>query len=228
MISAATRRFAIPGTAVCQVVIIDDHEIVSEALAALLNLSGIEVVGKATNAEEGLQTIARLMPDVVLMDINLPGINGIQAAHRIMRDGPQVKVLMLSAWDDESYVLESLLSAKAVGYVLKSDDAASLVAAIKAVQAGKRYISPSVAGPILERLRSMASSGLTSREPLSRRERELVKLIAEGGSAKEIASKLRISPKTVQAHKVNLSKKLGLRSTSAITIYAIKTKLIAI
>ncbi|HLH78184.1 MAG TPA: response regulator transcription factor [Candidatus Binataceae bacterium] len=209
----------------CRVVIIDDHEMVVAGLSALLAMSGIKVIGCADSAEDGLKVVTALLPDVAIIDVQLPGASGINAAHSITRSCPNVKTVMLSGYDDREYVLESLLGARASAYVLKSDGPATLVEAVKAAIAEKRYISPSVAGCVLERLRP-AYSKVSKGARLSRREREVIMMIAKGATAKQIAAGLAISAKTAQAHRSNVAAKLGLRSTASIVHYAIRAGLV--
>lgn len=209
----------------CRVVIIDDHEMVVAGLSALLALSGIEVIGYADSAEDGLKVVTALLPDAAIIDVQLSGVSGIHAAYSITRDYPKVKTVMLSAYGDREYVLESLLGARTSAYVLKSDGPATLVEAVKAAIAGKRYVSPSVAGCVLERLRP-AHSKVSKGARLSRREREVIRMIAKGATAKQIAAGLGISAKTAQAHRANAAAKLGLRSTASIVHYAIRAGLV--
>ena len=205
-----------------RVLIADDHRMMREALRALLE-GDCEVVGEASDGEQAVSAAARLRPDVVLLDLAMPGMGGLAAAHRITARSPSTKVLVLSQYDDEEYVVEALGEAHVAGYLLKSDAAAQLRAALASVREGKRYVSPSVAPVLLNRLNR---PGGKSGNKLTRREREVLKLIAEGAAAKEIAARLGISPKTAQVHRENLKRKLNARSTAALVRYAVKHKLV--
>lgn len=208
-----------------RVVIIDDHRIFRDALSSLLEQDGgIDLAGQTADALEGISLAARIAPDVILMDIGLSGISGIQAAYRLRREAPNSKVLILSQYDDSEYVLEALAGAGAAGYLLKSDAGSELLSAIRAVAAGKRYISPAIAPIVLERLQTRTDAEGTE-NVLTSREREILRLIAQGANTKAIARTLGISPKTVQVHRTNIAAKLHLPSTAALVRYAIKHKL---
>jgi len=210
-----------------RVMIIDDHRMMRDALRALMEQAGgIELVGEAGDALSGIDTASRTNPDVILVDVGLKGIGGIEAAHRLRKAVPASRVLILSQYDDEEYVVEALGEGGAAGYLIKSDAASELLGAIRAVAAGKRYISPAVAPVVLENLRRTVRGAGQTNAVLTRREREIVRLIAEGVGAKEIARRLAISPKTVQVHRTNVAAKLHLASTAAIVRYAIKHKLL--
>ncbi len=208
-----------------RVLIIDDHRILRDALRVVLaKEDGIEVAGEAGDALDGIGLAIKTRPDVILLDIGMPGLSGIQAAHRLRTQVPASKVIILSQYDDQEYVLEAFGKAGAAGYLLKSDaDGPELLNAIRAVAGGKRYISPEVAPIVLEKLRN---NGRQDGGILTVREREILRLIAQGASIKEIAQTLGISPKTVQVHRSNLGAKLRLPSTAAIVQYAIKHKLL--
>jgi DNA-binding NarL/FixJ family response regulator len=209
-----------------RVVIIDDHRMLRDSLGVLMERDGgFELVGETGDAIEGVAIAARTRPDVVLLDVGMCGIDGIQAAHRLRREVAGTKVLVLSQYDDEEYVLEALGQAGAAGYLVKTDAASELLGALRAVVAGKRYISPAVAPIVLDKLRHGQRHAPVN-GVLTRREREILTLIAQGASAKAIAETLGISPKTVQTHRGNLAAKLGLPSTAAIVRYAIRHKLV--
>jgi len=209
-----------------RVLIVDDHRIMRDALRMLL-ASECEVVAEAADGEQAVAIAARLKPQVVVMDLGMRGIGGLSAAHRISKESRACKVLVLSEHDEEEYVLEALGEAGCAGYVVKTDAAAELLSAVRAVHAGRRYISPTIAPIVLARLRNGAPVNASHATP-TRREREVLKLIGEGATTKEIAQRLGISVKTAQAHRDNLKQKLDLRSTAAIVRYAIKHKLIRV
>jgi len=193
--------------------------------AVFANEDGIEMAGETADALAGIELAVKTRPDVILLDIEMAGISGIQAAHRLRQQAPASKVLILSGHQDEEYVLEAFGKAGAAGYLLKGDEGgAELLSAIRAVAAGKRYISPAVAPIVLDKLRNGRPDG--DGGVLTGREREILRLIAQGASIKEIAQTLGISPKTVQVHRSNLAAKLRLPSTAAIVRYAIKHKLL--
>jgi DNA-binding NarL/FixJ family response regulator len=209
-----------------RVLVIDDHRMLREALRAVFaKEDGIEMAGETADALAGIELAVKTRPDVILLDIEMAGISGIQAAHRLRQQAPASKVLILSGHQDEEYVLEAFGKAGVAGYLLKGDEGgAELFSAIRAVAAGKRYISPAVAPIVLDKLRKGQQDG--DGGVLTGREREILRLIAQGASIKEIAQTLGISPKTVQVHRSNLAAKLRLPSTAAIVRYAIKHKLL--
>jgi DNA-binding NarL/FixJ family response regulator len=210
-----------------RVLLADDHRILREALRSLL-ATECEVVAEAADGEQAVAIAARLKPNVVVMDIGMPGIGGLAAARRIAKEAPLSKVLMLSQYEDEEYVLEALGEAKAAGYVVKTDAAAELLSAVRAVHSGRQYLSPTIAPIVLARLRNGSSPKAVRAATPTRREREVLKLIGEGATTKEVANRLGISVKTAQVHRDNLKQKLELRSTAAIVRYAIKHKMIRI
>jgi DNA-binding NarL/FixJ family response regulator len=210
-----------------RVVVIDDHQIMREGLRVLLDKQGeIQIAGEASDALEGVELAARLRPDVILLDIGMRGLDGIQAIYRLRKELPGARIIILSQYDDEEYVLEALGPAGASGYAIKSEGGSELLGAIRAVAAGKRYISPAVAPIVIDKLKRNMRCPDHEQEALTRREREVLRLIAEGAAIKEIAQRLGISPKTVQVHRGNLAAKLRLPSTAALVQYAIKHKIL--
>lgn len=209
-----------------RVLIADDHRLLREALRSVL-AGQCEVVGEAENAETAVALAQQMKPHVVLLDLQMPGMGGLAAAHRIRECAPGVKVLILSQYGDEEYVLEAFNEAGVAGYLLKTDAAAELLAAVRAVHAGRRYASPSVTPVLLAELKRPPGDRLGGPR-LTRREREVLRFIGEGLTTKEIAARLSISPKTAQIHRDHLKRKLDLRSTAAIVRYAVKHKLIRI
>jgi len=208
-----------------RVMLADDHRVLRESLRLLLEQNGCAVVGEASTGEEALATAARVHPQVIVMDLEMPGAGGLSVTRRIVKMTPAPHVLILSAYDDEEYVLEALTQAGAAGYLLKSDAADELINAVRAVSAGKRYLSPSVAPILLGRLKTPDPSRPASLA-LTRREREVLRLISQGATSKEVAQHLGISPKTAQVHRENLKQKLNLRTTAAMVRYAIKHRII--
>ncbi len=210
-----------------RVLLADDHRILRDALRSVL-ATECEVVAEASDGEQAVAIAARLKPQVVVMDIGMPGIGGLAAARRIAKETPACKVLMLSQYDDEEYVIEALGEAGASGYVVKTDAATELLSAVRAVHSGRQYISPTIAPIVLARLRNGSPAKLSRDSTPTRREREVLKLIGEGATTKEVANRLGISVKTAQVHRDNLKQKLELRSTAAIVRYAIKHKMIRV
>lgn len=213
------------GTERIRVLIADDHRLFREALRAVLERE-CEVVGEAASGEEALALAARTRPDIVLLDVGMPGVGGLNAAHRLARQVPASKVVMLSQHDDEEYVIEAMVEAGAAGYLVKTDAAAELLSALRAVAAGRLYLSSAVAPAVLARLKNPAHAAAGGGVKLTRREREVLSLIGEGATSKEIAARLGISPKTAQVHRDNLKQKLKAKSTAAMVRYALKHKLI--
>jgi len=208
-----------------KVMLVDDHHVVRAALRALLEQHGCEIIGEAEDAETALKLAPRVHPQIVLMDLELPGIDGIDATRHLRRVAPEAKVIFLSAHDDEKDVIEALTAAGAAGYVLKSDAPEELISAVQAVSRGKRYLSPSVAPLFLMRVSNPARDDAGG-PALTPREREVLRLVGLGQTSKEIAQRLEISPKTAQAHRENLKQKLNLRTTAELVRYAIKHKII--
>jgi DNA-binding NarL/FixJ family response regulator len=218
---------AVENSARIRVLLADDHRILREALRMVL-APECDVVGEASNGEQAVALAAQLKPHVVVMDVGMEGIGGLAAAHRIRKDVPACKVLVLSQYDDEEYVIEALTEAGAAGYVVKTDAAAELVSAVRAVHSGRQYLSPSIAPIVLAQLRKPVRANGTAVRHLTAREREVLKLIGEGATTKEVAQRLGISAKTAQVHRENVKQKLDLRSTAAMVRYAIKRKLIRV
>jgi two-component system response regulator NreC len=210
-----------------RVLLADDHRIVREALRMVLETE-CEVVAEAADGEEAVALAVQVKPQVVVMDLAMAGIGGLSAARRIAKEAPACKVLVLSQYDDEEYVLEALGEAGCAGYMVKTDAAAELLSAVRAVNSGRRYLSPTIAPIVLARIRNGTPANASRTANPTRREREVLKLIGEGYTTKEVAQRLGISVKTAQAHRENLKEKLELRSTAAMVRYAIKHKLIRV
>ncbi len=208
-----------------RVLLADDHRIVREALRMVLERD-CEVVAEVASGEEAVAIAVRLKPQVVVMDLAMAGIGGLSAARRIAKEAPACKVLVLSQYEDEEYVLEALGEAGCAGYMVKTDAAAELLRAVRTVNSGRPYLSPTIAPVFLAQLRNGSPVKAPRAANPTRREREVLKLIGEGATTKEVARRLDISVKTAQAHRENLKQKLDLRSTAAMVRYAIKHKLI--
>lgn len=205
-----------------RVLIADDHRMLREALRLVLEPE-CEIVGEAASGEDAVAIALKSRPDVVVLDLSMPGIGGLDAAHQLAKQAPTSKVLILSQYEDDEYVIEALSEAHVAGYLTKADAASELLHAVRAVHAGKRYLSASVMPAVLNRLKP---SGKPAAIALTRRERQVLKLVGEGATSKTIASQLGISPKTAQIHRANLMAKLGVHSTAGVVHYAIKHKLV--
>ena len=207
-----------------QIVIAEDHTILREGLKALLSSdSDLEVIGEAEDGQAAINCAETLVPDLVLMDLSMPRMNGLDAIKEIKKQSPQIKIIALTVHKTEEYVLEAL-QAGADGYVLKDATHSELGMAIKNVLMGKRYLSPGISEKVIEGYLEGRKTLKTKSawELLTKREREILKLIAEGYKNKEIADYLFISLKTVEKHRSNLMKKLDLRNTAALTALAIQ------
>jgi DNA-binding NarL/FixJ family response regulator len=208
-----------------RVMIADDHQVLRDSLKLFLEKNGCDVVGEAGTGEEALALATKVRPQVLIMDLEMPGVGGLAVTHRIAKLSPTPRVLILSAYSDEDYVIEALTRAGAAGYLLKSDGIDELLNAVRAINSGKRYLSPSVAPILLGRLQSPEPSRSIF-NLLTQREREVLRLIGQGATSKEIAERLGISPKTAQVHRENLKQKLGLRTTADLVRYAIKHRIV--
>jgi len=213
-----------------KVLVVDDHTIVRDGISALLSLAGdIVVVGEATNGSEAVKMVEQLAPDVVLMDIAMPLMGGLEATRRISREFPATKVLVLTQYDDKEYFFP-VLESGASGFISKAAASSELVTGIRSVHRGDSYLSPSVAKLLVDNYRHTASERV-SNDPygkLTEREREILKLLAEGFSAAEIAEMLVITPKTVEGHKTNLMAKLGIHNRIELVKYALRKGIINI
>ncbi len=206
-----------------RVLLADDHNIVREGLKSLLEKDpDIEVVAMADNGRTAVRLAGELKPDVAVLDIAMPEMNGIEATRRIYRDNPAIKVLTLSMHSARRFVTEAL-SAGAKGYLLKDCAAEELVRAIRTVAGDETYLSPKVAGLIVkDYLKHSPETTPSADSCLTNREREILQLIAEGESTKEIAFKLGVSIKTVETHRQQIMKKLNLHGVAELTRYAIR------
>lgn len=221
-------------TSLIKVLVADDHNLVRRGMISLLSLAeGIEVVGEAVDGREAVEKVLLLAPNVVLMDMSMPSLNGLEATQQIRKKAPGVKVLIVSAFDTDEYVLEAMRSG-ANGYLLKDTSAGDLFAAIRAVNGGQAFFSPSVSKILLESL-SRASShppGAPVKNEnsapgrLTSREREVLQLIAEGHTHHQIAVSLSISTRTVDTHCNNIMRKLDIHDNTGLTTYAIKNGII--
>lgn len=209
-----------------RVLVVDDHESVRRGLQELIKSEpDFQMCGEAANGLEAVEKARRLKPDVAILDISMPGLNGVEAARQIAAETPSTEVLILSAYESEQLVEESLI-AGAHGYLLKSDAARDLLAAIGALSQRRPFFTAKVALRVLKGyLESAAKAGGFSQQ-LTGREREIVQLLAEGKSSKEVASIQGTAVKTVETHRTNLMRKLGLHSICELVHYAIRNQII--
>jgi len=206
-----------------RILLADDYEMVRQGLRALIeNQSGWQVCGEATTGREAVTKARELKPDIVVMDFTMPELNGMEATRQIHAALPRTQVLILTMHESEELVRE-VLAAGARGYVLKSDAGHALVAALKALAEQKPYFTSKISALVLEGY----LNPITRENPaLTPREREIVQLVAEGRSTKELADRLGISPKTAETHRTNIMRKLNMHSVSEVVRYAIRNKLV--
>jgi DNA-binding NarL/FixJ family response regulator len=209
------------------ILLADDHRIVRQGLRALLEAEpDFSLVGETGDGLEAIQLAERLQPDVIVLDLMMPGISGLEATRQISDNCPQTQVVILSMHADEAYVLEALRNG-ASGYVLKDSSADDLVRAVREVEAGRRYLSPPLSERAIEAYtRKAQETSLDSYEELTNREREVLHLVAEGHSSTEIAERLSISSRTVETHRANMMRKLDLHSQTDLIRYALKRGII--
>ena len=208
------------------VLVCDDHALFREGVKTILSSQpDIEVVGEAADGQEAVEEAIRLNPHVVLMDISMPVLKGFDAVRRIRKARPDAKILILTVYDDEDLVARCL-DAGAAGYVLKDSPPLQLVYAIQTVSRGQQYMSPRVLTGVVRQYIAQPADFKGGYELLSDREREILVLLAEGQSLKDIASRLTLSVKTVDAHKYNLMRKLDLHDRSELIRYAIRKRLV--
>jgi len=211
-----------------RVLIADDHTLVRDGIRALLALaSDIEVVGEAENGKEAVEKTLQLAPDIVLMDLAMPVVTGLEATRRICRESPTTRVLALTQYDDTEYVVP-VVDAGARGFVTKMSAFSELTAAIQAVHRGESYLSPSAAMVLVEerQQRTEVTEGADPYRRLTNREREVLKLVVEGYAAREVADMLAISQKTVEWHKSNLMSKLNIHNMADLVRFAIRNAVI--
>ena len=206
-----------------RVILADDHRILREGLAHMMSTKGdIEVVAQAKNGRDAVKLARELNPDVVVMDVAMPDLNGVDATKQIMEESPKVKILALSMHSDMQFV-SRMLAAGAAGYVLKDSAFDELANAVKAVAVGKAYLSQGISDLVLQEYLQI----LSKREepdgcPLSTREREVLQLFAEGMSTKDVANRLHLSVKTVETHRRQIMEKLNVHNIAGLTKYAIR------
>jgi two-component system response regulator NreC len=213
-----------------RILLTDDHTLFRQGLRNLISAElDLEVVGEARNAEEAVEQARELRPDLVIMDIGMPGLSSFEAVRRMRKERPELKALFLTMYDDEDYLAECL-EAGGSGYLLKDAPAEQLILAIREIRRGGKYLSPPILARLVEDLRCRRPEERFKPRlsTLTPREREILKLLAEGLSVKEIAARLDLSIKTVEAHKFNLMRKLDIHNKAQLVQYAIKRKIIKI
>ncbi len=209
------------------IVLADDHRIVRQGLRVLLSAEqDFQVIGEADDGREALELVRRLNPDVLVLDLMMPGLNGLEVARQLSKQAAKVGVVVLSMHDDEGFVLEALANGVSA-YVLKDSNSSDLVQAVREVAAGRRYLSPPLSDRAIETYQQMAKIGTMDRhETLTTREREVLQLSAEGHTNSEIAARLGISTRTAETHRSHLMHKLGLHTQSDLIRYAIRRSII--
>ncbi|HEX7812394.1 MAG TPA: response regulator transcription factor [Burkholderiales bacterium] len=205
-----------------RVLLADDHQIVREGLRGLLEKAGHTVVGEAANGHEALKMARTLAPDIAVLDLSMPLLNGLDAAREIRRLSPEIKIILLTMYTDRGYVLQAL-KAGAKGYVLKTQAAEDLIRAIREICRGEVYLSPGVAASVVDAYLDKTDEAA---DPLTPRERQILQLIAEGKPTKEVAALLNISFKTAESHRSHIMKKLGIHEVTALVRYAIQQGLL--
>lgn len=213
-----------------RVLIVDDHTLVRDGIRALLSLvADIEIIGEAANGREALKKVQELLPDVVLMDLSMPIMGGLEATRRIRKEYPKTRILALTQYDDSEYVIP-VIEAGACGFITKMVAFSELTSAIQAASRGESYLSPSAASALIEECQQkLGTEG--DKDPyqqLTDREREVLKLIAEGHTAREIADMLIVSPKTVEWYRTSMMNKLNLHNRTDLIKFAIRKRIITL
>ena len=211
-----------------RVLIVDDHDLFRSGLRNLLEEEGVQIVGEAASGQEALEIVRELAPDVVVMDLNMPGMGGVEATRHISSIAPLTRVLMLTISDQDNDVIDAIL-AGACGYLLKDSSIQELLAGIRAAALGESLISPAIAAKVLQRVRASSSQPeieTTIRSELSDREIEVLKLIANGKDNAMIAAELHISPKTVKNHISNILMKLQIENRIQAAVYAVRSGIV--
>jgi DNA-binding NarL/FixJ family response regulator len=208
-----------------RILLADDHKLVRAGLRVLLErIPDVEVVAETADGQDAVRQIAELRPDVALVDVSMPGLNGIETAARVAREHPKTRVLIVSMHLDEEYVHRAL-SAGATGYLLKTSDLEELELAVRAVARGETWLSPDVSSRVARSV-GKGEKAVSPYELLTQRQREVLQLIAEGRSTKQIAQRLGISVKTVETHRSELMERLGIHGIAGLVRYAIRAGIV--
>jgi DNA-binding NarL/FixJ family response regulator len=215
-----------------KILIADDHEVVRRGLCALLQShEGWEICGDAKDGREAVEMAKQLKPDVVILDVGMPNLNGLAATRQLLQQNPQQKVIVLTITDSDQVIREAL-DAGARGFVLKSDAARDLVSAVEALQRNRMFFTPRVNDMVLAGFLDKGYNGSRNEAPklptLTPREREVIQLLAEGKSSKEVASLLNLSTKTAETHRSNIMRKLDIHSIRDLVVYAVKNDIIQV
>lgn len=210
-----------------KILLVDDHKMMRDGLRAVLEKAGLEVVGEAATGREAVALAHSLLPDIVVMDISMPDLNGIDATKRLVSERPSIKILALSMHADRRYVI-AMFAAGAAGYLLKNSAAEELIQAIRAIARHHKYVSPSIAGAVVDNALESARHDSVAEKGLSSREREVLQLLAEGYSSKEIADRLEVAVATVETHRRQITAKLNIRTVAELTKYAIREGLTSV
>ncbi len=206
----------------CRVLLADDHQIVRQGLRGLLEAAGHEVIGEASDGREALRLARMLKPDIAVLDLSMPLLNGLDAARELRRLAPDIRTILLTMYTDKGYVLQAL-RAGAKGYVLKTQAAEDLISAIREILRGETYLSAGVAASVVDAVLENANA---AEDPLTARERQILQLVAEGNTTKEIARLLNVSFKTAESHRNNIMKKLDIHEVAGLVRYAIRQGLL--
>lgn len=206
-----------------KVLLVDDHQIMREGMSALLRkYSGFEVVGQASDGRQALEMVEELKPDIVIMDVGMPNLNGIDATHRMLSQHPGLKVMALSTHSDGSVVVK-MMRAGAAGYILKESAFDELIEGLNTLMEGKTFLCKKVSKLVFsEYMTIINNSEPLKKDELTSREREVLQLVAEGNTTKEIAAKLNLSTKTIDSHREHIMEKLKIRNIAGLTKYAIR------
>jgi DNA-binding NarL/FixJ family response regulator len=212
---------------IIQVLLADDHVLVRAGIRTLLEkIPNVKVVAEAASGREALELVKTKLPDLVLIDIAMANLNGLEALSRIAKDFPEVKVMILSAHANEEYVIRALRGG-AAGYMLKDSATAELELAVSSVREGKTYLSPSISRTVIDNYLERMGDVVSPLEQLTSRQREILQLIGEGKNTKEIASNLEISVKTVESHRLQLMERLRIHDVPGLVRFAIRTGLVS-
>jgi DNA-binding NarL/FixJ family response regulator len=206
----------------CRVLLADDHQIVRQGLRGILVAAGHEVIGEASDGREALKLARTLNPDIAVLDLSMPLLNGLDAAREMRRLAPDIKIILLTMYTDKGYVLQAL-RAGARGYVLKTQAAEDLISAIREILRGETYLSPGVAASVVD---AVLETSNEVADPLTARERQILQLVAEGNTTKEIARLLNVSFKTAESHRNHIMKKLDIHEVAGLVRYAIRQGLL--
>jgi two-component system response regulator NreC len=201
-----------------RVLLADDHVLVRQGLKSLLEREGLQVVAEASDGQDALSHARNLQPDIAVVDISMPTCNGLDAARELRTSCPKTKTILLTQHDEEQYVSDAL-DAGVRGYVMKSQASHDLLNAIRQVSRGEVYLSPGISSVVMDAYRSKSEK---PKDPLSTRERQVLQLIAEGKSTKDVATLLGISVKTAESHRTRLMKKLDIHETASLVMYAVR------